>query len=687
MRVLVSWLRDFVTVDVGVQELADVLTMRGFEVSAVEPPPAGVRADGEDAVLDLEITTNRPDSLGILGVAREVATVYDTDLRFPEVLPVSDAEGHTDLAVVIDDPDLCPRYVGAVADVTLGPSPAWLAARLEAAGVRPINNVVDITNYVMIELGHPMHAFDLVKLADSTLRIRRAEARETITTLDGQNHTLAPEMLVIADASRPQAVAGVMGGAESEVSGATRRIALESAYFRPTSVRSTGKRLALSTDASYRFERGADVEAPPVAMRRALALLAQTGAGQVNGGLLDRYPNPTRRTSVELRHDRIRRVLGVDVEPAFVSRTLNRLGFERTDGDDSDRWQVTTPSFRVDVSREIDLIEEVARHFGYDRLPSAFPPLVSAPAPRGEWHRRQALLRRVLTAAGCSEAITYGFIERDAALPFASESHLAAIANPLSEKYAVLRPSLLPGLIDSLIRNRRREHRDVRLFEIGRRFDGHAGESDGVAVALTGFGLPEHWSTADRTVDLFDVTGVVERVCDAVGVTPTIDPAGHPAFVEGRSAAISAEGQDLGYLGQLAPSIAEARGLPAAGDAVYVAELSLGALERVSVDRHEFTAAPVPRQPIIVRDLALLVDTTLPAATVRDTIRSAAPDTLVRVSEFDRYEGTGVPDGCVSLALHLTFRAPERTLTDAEVQTSVDAIVAALESRHGATLR
>ena len=701
MRILVSWLRDFVTVDAGVQELADVLTMRGFEVSAIEPPPAAVQGRGDstdkadDAVLDLEITTNRPDCLGVFGVAREISTVYDADLRFPELLSLSAANGdtgQTDVAVVIDDPELCPRYVAAVADVTLGPSPAWLAARLEAAGVRPINNVVDITNYVMLELGHPMHAFDLAALAESTLRIRRAAEGEIVRTLDGQNRALKSDMLVIADAQRPQAVAGVIGGAESEVTGGSRRIALESAYFRPTSVRSTGKRLALSTDASYRFERGADIEAPPVAMRRALTLLALTGAGQIAGEILDRYPSPVARRTVTLRRARIGRMLGVPIDGAFVSRTLDRLGFEVTD--EGSQWSVTIPSFRVDVSREIDLIEEVARHFGYDRLPSAFPPLLHAPAPQGAWHRRQAVLRRVLTAAGCSEAITYGFIEREAAVPFARD--LVAIANPLSEKYTVLRPSLIPGLVDSLIRNRRREHGDVRLFEIGRRFDRHLGETEGVAIALTGSGLPEHWSAPDRGVDLFDVVGVVEQACDALGVTPVITPVQqgdqanhttHPALVEGRTAVVSAAGHELGYVGQLSPTLAEARGLPAGGDAVYVAELNLSVLAQVAVDRRQFTAVPVPRHPSIVRDLALLVDATLPAATVRDTIQGASPETLVRVREFDRYEGQGVPDGRVSLALHLTFRAADRTLTDAEVQTAVDKIVTVLEQQHGARLR
>lgn len=693
MRVLVSWLRDFVAVDVGVRELADALTGRGFEVSAVEPPPATLHRDSEDAVLDLEITTNRPDCLGMLGVAREVSAILGVPLRQPAVDPPPAADGTLALKVVLDDPDLCPRYVAAAADVTLGPSPDWMAARLEAAGVRPVNNVVDITNYVMLELGHPMHAFDLAKLAGATLRIRRAAPGERLQTLDGETRDLGPDVLVIADARRPQAVAGVMGGAASEVTGITRRIALESAWFLPTAVRRTSRQLALATEASYRFERGADIEAPVAAMDRALTLLAQTGAGRAFGAVSDRYPAPRTRTVIDLRAARIERVLGVAIDRSFVPRTLGRLGFAVTDAAESAAagradWLVTVPSFRVDVHREIDCIEEVARHFGYERLPSVFPALRHTPAPPDSASCLQAGLRQVLTAAGCSEAITYGCIAHDAARAFVQDpAAIVPLRNPLSDNFAVLRPSLLPGLIDALIRNRRREARDVRLFEIGRRFDRVQGETDCAAVAILGSQRPEHWSAPNREVDLFDIKGIVERVCEALGAAPVFDPAVHPALVEGLTAGIAADGQALGHLGELSPDIARGRGLPAGAGALYVAELAIAPQPGHAGDARAVKARPIPRYPAVVRDIALAVDADLPAATVRGTIADTAPDTLVEIREFDRYSGKEVPDGRVSLALHLTFRAPDRTLTEAEVHAGVEEIVAALVKRHGAMLR
>ena len=674
--------------------------MRGFEVAAIEPPPPAVHATGEDAVLDLEITTNRPDCLSMIGIAREVATIYAHPLRWPPLDDPTPAGGNVGVAVTIEDAELCPRYAASVAQVEVAPSPPWLAARLEAADVRPINNIVDVTNYVMLELGHPMHAFDLDRLAGGELRIRRARAGERVRTLDGETRALRDDMLVIADAERPQAVAGVMGGADSEVGATTRRVAFESAYFQPVSVRRTSKRLGLSTDASYRFERGADIDAPVRAMTRARALLVDIGAGQPAGPIVDRYPTPREATHVDLRHTRITRILGIEVEAAFVPATLERLGFnvepiERANGGAC--WRVGVPAHRVDVSREIDLIEEIARHHGYDRLPSTFPALVRPPAPPDAGLRRQRLSRQVLAGGGCSEAITYGFIEQAAAAPFVDQpDDLVAIANPLSEKFAVLRPSLIPGLVDSLIRNRRREHRDIRLFEIGHRFRRPAGESAGVAIALTGAGTPEHWSDGAHRTDLFDIKGVVERLAEALGVTPRFEPVERRVLVPGRGAAIHVSAGDragdhdaieIGCLGQLAPALATARGLPAAGDEIYVAELDLDALARVATDRAAMHVTPLPRHPSIVRDLAIVVAQTLPAAAVRGTIQAAAPDTLINVREFDRYEGKGVPDGQISLAFRLTFRAADRTMTDAEVQQTMQAVVAALESAHQATLR
>ena len=704
MRILVSWLRELVPVTVSVDELAEALTAHGFEVSAVEPAPAvpGRPARGEDAVLDLEITTNRPDCLNVAGIAREVSTIYGHEVTWPALADTP--TGDEALPVTIEDETLCPRYAASVAEVTVGPSPSWMAARLEAAGVRPINNIVDVTNYAMLELGHPLHAFDLDRLAGGELRIRRARPGETVRTLDDVDRTLADDMLVIADGARPQAVAGVMGGADSEVSDGTVRVAFESAWFDPVSVRRTSKRLALSTDASFRFERGADIEAPVRAMRRALQLLGEIDGGAPRGSIVDRYPAPRNRTTVRLRQARIGHVLGVDVAPDFVPATLERLGFDvdgaaddagggAPDGGHGQRWRVTVPAHRIDVHREIDLIEEIARHHGYERLPSTFPAMVRPPAPPSGALSRQQVLRRILTAGGCSEAITYGFIEEAAARPFvACPDELVRIANPLSEKFAVLRPSLLPGLLDALIHNRRREHRDIRLFEVGRRFTAAEGETSGVAVALTGAAAPRHWSGGERQTDLFDAIGLVDRVCDAFGVAPAYEPVLRETLAAGRAAAVRArlpetgESVLLGYAGRLAAPIAEARGLPS-DDEIHVAELDLAALARAGRDRRRMVAAPLPRYPSVIRDLAVVVDAALPAATVRGTIRSVAPETLVQVREFDRYAGKGISPGRTSLAFRLIFRAADRTLTDAEVQQATDAIVGALQAEHGATLR
>ena len=709
MRILVSWLRELVTLPVGagspvnIDELADLLTMRGFEVGAVEPWPAGPAnpttqagpaGDNEppDAVLDLEITTNRPDCLSVLGIAREVGTVYGTDLRMPELW--SDDDDQRDpIAVTIDDADvdLCPRYAGALVDVEVGPSPRWLAARLEAADVRPINNVVDVTNYVMLELGHPMHAFDLDRLAGPEIRVRRARAGETIRTLDGVQRQLESEMLVIADAERAQAVAGVMGGADSEVSSTTRTIVLEAAYFNPIAVRRTGKRIGLATDASYRFERGADVEAPVRAIARARQLLATIGAGQPRGPVVDRYPTPPAPIVVRLRHHRIGHLLGQTIDAAFVAPTLTRLGFDPQlePATDPPVWRVTVPTFRVDVSREEDLIEEVARHHGYDTLPTTYPAPTEPARPSGPWRARDHLVRQLLTGCGFSEAITYGFIEREPALAIhANAEDIVTLRNPLSEKGAVLRPSLLPGLVDSLIHNRRRERQDIRLFEVGSRFCHRDGETPALALAMTGDAVARHWSGPERKTDLFDLTGVLVRLCEGFGGVATFEPdtAGH--LVPGRTACVRLRVADattvLGTVGQLDPGFAHARGLTGS-DAVYVAELDLRLLTTGAFDH--LRATPVPRYPSITRDLSIEIDDVLPAVRVRDTIRAAAGPALVSIKEFDRYVGAGIAEGAVSLSIRLTFRAPDRTLTDTEVQSVTDDVVRALARDHQAKLR
>jgi len=701
MKVLVSWLRDFVDVTASPEEIAKTMSVRGFAVEGLEHidwDSSETRIAKADAVIDFEVTGNRPDCMCVVGMAREIATAFNLPMRRPVARGKSgdDEDGSSlrlvslkavdkaDIDVVIENPELCPRYAGAVADVTVGPSPGWMQARLQAAGVRPISNIVDVTNYVLLEMGQPMHAFDFTKLGGARIVVRTARAGESIKTLDGQTRELAGDMLVIADAERPVAMAGVMGGAESEVAEGTAAIVLESAYFNPLSVRRTSKTLGLKTEASMRFERGLDPRLPVTAMERACALLETIGAGRARGTVVDRYPTRVEPRTLRLRRDRIKGLLGAAVPDADVKRILESLGFTLRDGADGG-WDVNIPTRRVDIAREVDLIEEVARHYGFDKLPSTFPPLTAAPPPNDPRIGRARHLRGIMTAAGFSEAMTFGFVPANAAAPFAPEGELVPIANPLSENFAVLRPSALPGLVDAVTHNRRREQRDVRLFEVGARFSRSDGERRSLACAWTGAATAEHWSGGARDVDFFDMKGLAERIGDALRLEVTTETHRENWLVAGRSAAVVAGGTRVGVIGQLTPAVAEAHGLPS-NDPVYVAEIDLDAADAIA-PKDEGRVEPLPRYPSVSRDISILIDATLPADAVRATIREAAPRTLVQIREFDRYQGKGVPEGQVSLSLRLTFRASDRTLTDAEVQSAMDAILAALKDRHAAQQR
>ena len=689
MKLVLSWMREFAAVppDVAAGAVASRLASCGFEVAEIAERP--------EPAIDFEITANRPDCLSVVGLAREAAVAFGTKIRSSASSGSSGSPVLADSAanVRLEDPELCPRYAAQVARVRIGPSPAWLADRLHAAGVRPINNVVDVTNYVMIERGHPMHAFDFDRLAGRRIVVRRARKGEKLVTLDAVERALDEEMLVIADAERAVAVAGVMGGADTEVSADTTTVLFESAWFLPRSVRITSRRLGLKTEASARFERGADLEAPVAAMTRAIELLEQIGAGEPLGAIVDEYASSPERPAVTLRASRIAHLLGGAVPDGDVERILTGLGFVLQRSNSSNpsavSWSVTVPTWRVDVQREVDLIEEVGRHYGYDRLPTTFPPLEQVQEPPDPRVARDRLARRVMMSAGFNEAVTFTFIERKAAEPFAGDGAIVPIANPLSEKFTVLRPSLLPGLLDVIAHNRRHGRADVRMFESGACFTSKDGERRRVALAWIGHAAEEHWGQATRMVDFFDASGVCEELCLAFGLNPIAEPAAIPCLVPGRSARILAGpgGPAVGVVGQLLPAVVDARDMPGSADGndVYVGELDLDVLDSAAPARTRLE--PLPRFPSVVRDLSIVVDERLPAADVRGTIRSAAPATLVAVREFDRYNGKGIPEGRVSLSLHLTFRAPGRTLTDAEVDAAMSAIVSALAERHGATRR
>jgi phenylalanyl-tRNA synthetase beta chain len=705
-----SWLTDHVTLPAGTtaEAVAHAIASVGFEVASID-----------DDVIDFEITANRPDCLSIRGLAREAGTKCRS-AEVPKYVghpfrgagPEHEAHpftgagpeyvghpfrgagpeyvGHPFRGAVIESP-LCARFAVAMVDVTVGPSPQWLADRLTACGVRPINNVVDVTNYVMLEMGQPMHAYDAALVTGGRLIARLAHAGEKVRTLDNVERTLDGSMLVIADDSGAIGIAGVMGGATTEVSLSTRRIALESAWFQPATVRATSKRLGLKTEASTRFERGADIGAQVEAIDRAIALLEQIGAGRRASATSDLYPSPVARAPIALRRDRITRLLGDHVPDADVERTLTSLGF--TLGATPDGWSVQAPTWRVDIAREADLIEEVGRHWGVNNIPASFPSLRATPRPSDAGVHRARRLRRILCGAGLQEAVTFTFIEEAAAQPFATPGvALVAIANPLSEKFSVLRPSILPGLLDAVAYNRRRGIEDVRLFEAGAVFSA-AGEAQQIGWALCG-ARDAHWSLKAEGVDLFDALGIADTLGDGWKLQLSAEPVvGRITWaVPGRTARLrlketiagQAQVRTVGIVGQVRPDVAHARGVPQ-GVTVVAGTLDLLALTGDGGAPQK--VAPLPKYPSVVRDLALLVDAGLPAAALRATIRAQAPATLVSVHEFDRYQGKGIPDGQVSVAVRLVFRDADRTLTDGEVQGAVDIITAALRGHHGATVR
>ena len=681
MKVPLSWIREFVDVTASADEIGARMGLRGLPLESLE-------THGSDVVLDFEVTANRPDCMSVLGIAREIATAYDLPLRVEgdrnsdRLAPAATAEAvaHQTISIAIEDPDLCGRYVGAVADVTVAPSPQWMQDRLTMCGVRPISNIVDITNYVLLELGQPMHAFDHAKLRGGVIKVRRARAGESIKTLDGKTRALSPDMLAIADGERAEAIGGVMGGADSEVTTTTRQIVFEAAWFKPASVRATSKQLGLKTEASMRFERGMDRLSPPRGMARALELLEKIGAGRPAGPIIDVYPAPCEPKALRLERRRIPGLLGMDVPDNAVERILTSLGFgvskPQSPGPKSpDGWDVTPPSWRVDMHRQVDLIEEVGRHYGFEHLPATFPGVDQAPPPSDPRIARDRRARTALLAMGFSEAITLAFIEAAAAEPFTNGLALVTLANPLSEKFTTMRPSLLPGVIDAISHNRRHGRADVRLFEIGTRFSPR-GETRGAGFGWTGLAAPEHWSGGRRAVDFADIKGVVEQLTAVFQVTPAFAETERPYLVPGRAAQLIVNGQAIGVFGQLAPAVGEVRDLPA-GDEIFVGEIDLDALS-AAAPADTLRVTTLPRYPSVVRDVSILVSDALSAETVRGTIRSAAPDTLIQVREFDRYQGKGIPDGKISLSVRLTFQSPERTLTDDEVQAAMQHIIDAL---------
>jgi phenylalanyl-tRNA synthetase beta chain len=682
MKISYNWLSELVTLTLKPQELAERLTMAGFAVESIE-------RHGDDHVLDIDLTSNRPDALSHLGVAREAAIICGTELK-PRVTKIteSDEAAASVAAVEIHDPELCPRYAARVVrGVKVGPSPKWLVDRLETIGQRSVNNIADVSNYVMFEMGQPTHAFDLNLLHGRKIIVRRPASGEQITTLDGFTRELAANQLIIADADHPVAIAGVMGGEETEITDRTADVLIESAYFNPASVRQTAKALGMETEASYRFARGTDFEAQVRAADRVAELIVELAGGHVLKGVIDVYPNPITRDRVALREARVERLTGLRVPIDRAAAILRALEFQVEADEPARTLTAVAPSFRVDIFREEDLVEEVARHTGYDLVDTTLP------AWSGTGHylvgedRRRAI-RRALTTMGFDEAYTFSFVNGDRDALFRRGQETAVVlANPIDVNQNEMRASLVTGLLESVQHNFNQGRRDVKLFELGRVFEAtkdnpRPREREVLGLVMSGASRPEDWRDA-RQVDFYDLAGAVEAVTGGLNISGfTIERARVEYLHPGQSAVLIRDGEEIARYGRLHPRIAQVFKFR---QPVYVGEIEFARLLELPADDVRYSA--LPRLPASSRDVSLLVPDAVMWVEIERAVKELGIPEIVDLRVFDVYAGKGMPEGMRSLAFRVTYRGAERTLTDEEVAARHERVRELMVSRFGAQLR
>jgi len=713
MNISYNWLRELSSVGMTAGELRERLTMAGLEVEAVHEA-------GDDFVLEIAVLSNRPDLLSHLGIAREVCTLTGGELRWPNMQPAREegrAESFT--SVEVQAVDLCPRFTARVVHgVQIAPSPAWLVERLQAVGQRSINNVADITNYVMLELGQPLHAFDLEKLNERRLVVRRALEGERLITLDGVERELDAEMLVIADAARAVAIAGLMGGAETEISDSTRDVLIEAAHFAPASVRRISRSLGLQTEASDRFERGVDSEGQVRAQARAVALITELAGGTASTDAIDIYPQPARPPIVTLRFARVRELTGLDVPSEDSIRILGALGIKPVSEKGSSVLEETSsqslerdaaevinakadflsPSWRSDIRIEEDLVEEIGRHFGYEKVSDTLPASNVAGEYRAHEERRRAA-RRALHACGFDEALSYSFINAEYDGQFEllpglvqradESSQFVTLSNPIIEGASRMRPTLLVGLLESVRHNFNHGTRDVRLFEMGRVFaagadtDGQPHETDACALIATGTATEEGHAGASRELDFYDLKGALEAATDAMKVTSLEFTATNAKHLrEGQAAQIMLDGHPVGALGRLADEVAAAYKFK---QPVYVAEVDFAALLASSETGVRYV--PLARFPSVMRDASLVADRRVTFAEMQRAVLELNLEQVRRVMLVYIYEGERVPEGQRSVTLRLEYRSDDRTLRDEEVDELHSRIVNTLGEKFGAQLK
>jgi phenylalanyl-tRNA synthetase beta chain len=674
MKISLDWLKDYVDVDLPLQEFVDRLTMIGLMVKETEDKNG-------DVVLDVETYANRPDTLGHLGIAREIAALLGKPLK-EKTWPLIEMPTRTTelVDVQVQDEDLCPRYCGLVVrGVTVGPSPDWLRARIEAMGLHSINTIVDVSNFVLFATGQPIHAFDLAKIAGLHVLVRRAKKGERIRTLDDRDAALTADMLVIADDKKPIAVAGVIGGQDTAVSEATRDIFIESAAFDPVSVRKTRQALDMQTDASYRFERGADIGFAPQGAVMAASLMTRFG-GKASREVIDLYPHPRKPREMMLRARRVAELLGVEIKPAFIEKILGDLGFglkSRPIGS----WMALVPSHRLDIEREADLVEDVARFYGYDKIPVIVPLLeVLEPGPSlAEKIRR---LGRPLFHFGFDEVVNPSFADPEKEAALATGRLPVGIRNPISIKASVLRTTLLGSLLENIAWNRNRGLDGVHVFETGRVYSWRDAEMSvpvedrSLALATTGPLGTVRWDDKPRETDLFHLKGAVEAALEALRYDPlAFAPEAHPLFDPGGALAVLYKGERIGVLGRIRLDLLDLYGIKGP---VYAAEIGLDRLFEKKPRPFEFAA--LPKYPAVVRDLSFWIGREAAFQDVKQAVLKADAPGLERFDVIDRYDGDKAPQDKIGLSLRFVYRHPKGTLTAEDVDKSEQKIVKALKT-------
>ncbi len=679
MKISYKWLKEYVDIKLEAEKLAQELTMAGLEVTSIEKI-------GNDSIMEFEITPNRPDWLSYIGIARETAAITGKKLKVnkPKLTAYS---LKLKAAIEIKDKDLCPKYTARIIEgVNVGPSPKWLVEKLEKMNLRPVNNVVDITNFCLFESGQPLHAFDYDRLEDKKIIVRRAKKDEKITTIDGDQRALSGNMLVIADGKRAVAVGGVMGSANSEVTSSTKTILLESAYFNPISVRRTSRKLGLVSESSYRFERSVDIDGVIPTSDRAVSLILELCGGKA-GPITDAGAKKSTKKLVTVRPSKIKSVLGGDISNAFIKKTLINLGLKVKAGS-KDKLSVAIPGFRQDLKKEIDLIEEIARIYGYDKFSSTIPAMVDQTQKKnfdfdGCEERRliKDTIKNTLVSLGLNEIITYSLISEKylESLDGINKQDIIHIKNPLSSEQEVMRPTLVPGSLNIISRNINRRLKDQKLFELGKVYLESGGEIECLAISLTG--LASGFWLNRKKVDLFYLKGIIESLFERLGIRNYSINIEKAFSREGKSV-ISIDSQGVGIM---AGASKKTLGSFDIKQGVFIAQMAVRPLIKAAKLHKRFRE--ITKFPSAARDLSIIVDETVLREKIASTIKKSGGALVKKVDFFDQYKGKQIPEGKKGLSYSIEYQAKDRTLTDNEVNKLHSEITSALKDQLGAQIR